>query len=147
VSNLGIGGRLVHATEGIKFLDRCDFRLDGAAIRGTERSVDALEDAAGAAIVEIAGGKYWTIDAATRPSVSGGTGRVVTGPNKPHPITPKKPGYPLRFRIDGRWRSSYEIKHPGANPVNWPDRLGGFAERSQRVYEDEVKKAEGAARG
>ncbi len=35
---------------------------------------------------------------------------------RPHTITPKRPGYPLRFQVDGKTIYAYKVNHPGTKP-------------------------------
>lgn len=132
--------------EAEQFMSGAPERLDRAAYAATERSVRLMEDAAASAIEEIAGGVYWDINSQVQRLPHGALGRVVTPPSRPHTIEPKGP-YPLRFQIGGRWVSTYHVDHPGSNPVNWPDRLGGFATAAERIYADEVDDALGRTRG
>lgn len=125
-------------------------RMDRAAREATKAATQSLGHFADAAIARIAGGVYWDVKRDFNATPRGGIGRVVTGPNRPHIIRPR-PGNPrgvLSFRVGGgRWVSVKEVNHPGANPVNWPDGLGGFTEIARAYFENEVQQVEAEARG
>jgi hypothetical protein len=123
---------------------RMPFRMDRAALEATREATSLLGNMAQDSIEDIAGGVYWNVVGTVRPTPRGGVGRVVTGPNRPHVITPRPENRRrvLSWRTpEGNWVSARRVNHPGANPVYWPRGLGSFAERAERIFEREVEAA------
>lgn len=132
--------RMNGLTAAERYFKEVSDRLDVAAAIGTQRSVGLLMDMSFSAMEDMAGGVYWRRIPMVTPTPRGARGGVRTGPNRPHEIRPRGQG-PMRFQIEGRWVSLYVIDHPGSNPVDWTDGLGGFTRHAQMFYEQEVAKA------
>lgn len=116
--------------------------LDDAVRRFVLRATMDLAERVDQIIETIAGGVYWDVKPQVANMPSGAIGRVTTPPSRPHPIDPHGP-YPLRFKIDGRWISTYHVEHPGSHPVEWHQGLGGFQERAERILEAEAARVLG----
>jgi len=63
--------------------------------------------------------------------------RYVTGGTKPHPITPKRPGYPLRFNWGGP--GSYKPKTLPIGKIGGPGKVTGPEVRLMRVQHPGTK--------
>lgn len=49
-------------------------------------------------------------------------GKWIVQGTKPHVITPRGQGYPLRFTVGGTTVFAYRVQHPGTKPNNYPKR-------------------------
>lgn len=105
-------GRAYHArTE--EFIEAAKLHAPYRVDNPGEHIVDALDY-----VIEDSA-KGFTITAGTHPRehIRGYSSIVQLG-SKPHEIKPKRPGYPLRFKVAGRTVIAWKVHHPGteANP-------------------------------
>lgn len=140
---LEIGARLKGGSEAKAYLGGRNEALSRAAYDATRESTEVLADMAAQAIRSITGsGVYWDIEQNVESRPNGAVGRVSTPPSRPHTIRPIPPNTRLLFRIPGvGWRSPRLVNHPGSKPVDWPDRVGGFDGRAERIFERHVGQA------
>lgn len=150
-----ISVRKLGFSETARSLSRIPDRLDRAMYDATRDGVDLLENYARAGMEEIAGGAYWETIPQVNRAPGGAKGSVTTPPSKAHRIEPtearkakaradyaagkrRTPRAFLKFEGANGDVFSTGVNHPGSNPVNWPDRLGGFNTAAEHIYEREI---------